>query len=280
MTRTRRTKAQLAEIDAAILHTAEEEKPISIRGLFYRVMSTGLVPKTEKGYRIVQRQSLKLRRSGELPYGWITDGSRLRLQADSYNSAQEALEHTARFYRQNLWHETGIHVEVWAEKDAIRGVVHPVTNEFDVPLMIARGFSSETFLHQTAEDINCSDAKTAVIYHLGDHDPSGVTAWNHIQSGLRQFTDTNVDLEFHRLAVTTEQIEELSLPTRPTKATTHGRGFEGDSVEVDAIPSTALRRLVREAIEQWIDPHQMDIVRQVEESERSILMNLHRGLAS
>jgi hypothetical protein len=144
--RHRRTKAELAEIDDAIYEIAEAEEPVTVRGLFYRVMSRGLVPKTEQGYSVVQRQALKMRRNGELPYGWITDGSRLRLKPRSFTSAQAALENTAQMYRRDLWIDQEMHVEVWCEKDAIRGVVVPVTAQYDVPLMISRGYSSETFL--------------------------------------------------------------------------------------------------------------------------------------
>ncbi len=84
--RYRRTKSELAKIDAAIFDIAEEEQPVTVRGLFYRVMSRGLVPKSENGYAVVQRQALKLRRAGELPYGWITDGSRLRLKPATWSS--------------------------------------------------------------------------------------------------------------------------------------------------------------------------------------------------
>jgi hypothetical protein len=48
--RHRRTQAELAEIDAAIYDIAEADRPCTIRSLFYRVMSRGLVPKTEQGY--------------------------------------------------------------------------------------------------------------------------------------------------------------------------------------------------------------------------------------
>jgi hypothetical protein len=137
--RYRRTKAELAEIDAAIYEIAEAEEPVTVRGLFYRVMSLGLVPKTEQGYSVVQREVLKMRCRGELPYGWITDGSRLRLKPRTFSNAQAALENTAEMYRRALWTDQDTHVEIWAEKDAIRGVIYPVTAEYDVPLMIARG---------------------------------------------------------------------------------------------------------------------------------------------
>lgn len=152
--RQRRTRDELAAIDGTIYRIAEMEKPVSVRGLFYRVMSKGLVPKSESGYNVVQRQALKMRRRGDLPYGWITDGSRIRLKHLTWPGPQAALMYTAMTYRRQLWDNQNVHVEVWAEKDAIRGVIEPATRLYDVPLMIARGFASDTFLFETAEEIN------------------------------------------------------------------------------------------------------------------------------
>lgn len=272
--RQRRTNAELATIDAAIYEIAEQERPVSIRGLFYRVMSRGVVPKSEKGYKVVQRQALKMRRAGTLPYNWITDGSRLRLQPDTWDSASQALEVTAHMYRRALWVDQPVHVEVWSEKDAIRGVVWPVTNQYDVPLMIAKGFPSETFLHETAEEIT-GKGKTAVVYHLGDHDPSGVSAWEGIQRKLRDFVPNHIDLTFERLAVTPEQIDQLNLPTRPTKQSdSRAKKFVGDSVEVDAIPTSTLRSIVSDAIERWIDPETLRITKEAERSEKQVLRRI------
>ncbi len=275
--RYRRTNAELDGIDQAIYEIAEMEEPVTVRGLFYRVMSRGLVPKSEQGYSVIQRRALKMRRAGELPYGWITDGSRLRLKPRTFSNAQAALENTAQMYRRDLWINQGRHVEVWTEKDAIRGVVSPVTARYDVPLMISRGFSSETFLYETAEDIN-DEGNPAVIYQLGDHDPSGVAAWDDIRRKLREFVDDDIDLTFERIAVTPEQITELDLPTRPTKQSdTRAKKFIGDSVEVDAIPSSTLRDLVRDSIEKWIDRGLLSITKVAERSERTILARIAEG---
>lgn len=48
--RYRRSKAELDDINAAIYTIARAEEPVTVRGLFYRVMSRGLVPKSEQGY--------------------------------------------------------------------------------------------------------------------------------------------------------------------------------------------------------------------------------------
>jgi hypothetical protein len=274
--RRRSTKAELAEVDNAIREIARAEKPITIRGLFYRLVSRALVPKTDKadddtpsGYGIVQREVLKMRREGRLPYRWITDGTRLRLEPETYTSAQAALENTARMYRRDLWIDQRVHVEIWCEKDAIRGVIYPVTAEYALPLMIARGYSSETFLYETAEEIN-AEGNPTVIYQLGDHDRDGVRAWNHIQRKLGEFVYEHIDLTFERIAVTEEQIIDLDLPTRPDKTDS---GF-GQCVEVDAIPTPILRELVSESIERHIDADQLAITQAAEESEREVLARI------
>jgi hypothetical protein len=57
-----------------------------------------------------------------------------------------ARESSNRFLRV----DADAYVEVWLEKDALSGVVLPVTSMYDVPLMVARGYASLSFLHSAA----------------------------------------------------------------------------------------------------------------------------------
>ena len=265
--RTRRTKVEIGELQDAILAVCEADHPLSVRGVFYRVMSAGAVAKTEKAYAAVQREVLKLRRAGVLPYEWIADGTRWHIKSPSWNNVETALEDAATSYRRALWHDQDVYVEVWSEKEAISSIVAPITDAWDVPLMIARGFASESFLWQTAATIR-TVGKPTIVYNLGDHDPSGLAAWEHVQRRLRDFAP-DVPIVFERLAVTPGQIVELGLPTRPTKKSdSRSKTFVGESVEVDAIPTSVLRRIVENAIVGWIDEHALDVTRLAEESER------------
>jgi hypothetical protein len=268
--RRRSTRAQVEDLESAIYAVADAEKPCTIRGVFYRIMSQKLVPKSEQGYRQVQNRILLMRRGGLLPYGWISDGTRWSIKPRTWSGVEDVLADTAAFYRRALWNDQNVHLEIWSEKDAIRSVVSPVTAQFDVPLMVARGFASESFLYETAQDI-IADDKYTVIYQLGDHDPSGVAAWEHTRQKLIDFAP-DLEFEFERLAVTPEQIGEYDLPTRPTKQSdSRAAKFVGDSVEVDALPSPVLRDLVRGAIERWIPSEALRIHRIAEDSERLIL---------
>lgn len=274
--RTRRTRAEVEALQGAILEVTEEDHPLTVRGVFYRVVSLGEIPKTEKGYDAIQREVLKLRRSGELRYDYIADGTRWRLKSRSWDSVEDALYDAAVSYRRALWHEQDVYVEVWSEKDAISNIVSEITDEWDVPLLVARGFASESFLWSTAREMRAAK-RPAVVYQLGDHDPSGVAAWEHVQDRLRAFAP-DVPITFKRLAVTPEQIVDLELPTRPTKASdSRARNFIGESVEVDAIPTSILQRLVADAIESHIDPVALHATRVAEASERAGLLALAGG---
>jgi hypothetical protein len=170
-------------------------------------------------------------------------------------------------YRRAIWRDEPVYVEFWIEKDALAGTIYDVTAEFDVPLMVARGYSSITFLHSAAEAI-VATGKPAFIYQLGDWDPSGQDAADHIERKLREYAP-GIPIHFEKLAVTPQQIAEWALPTRPTKLTdSRAKRWTGDSVELDAIPPGQLRRLVRSAIERHISPDRLRVIEVAEQSER------------
>jgi hypothetical protein len=269
-TRMRRTNGELAEVDVAILQAVATETPVTVRGVFYRVVSAGAVEKSEKGYGAVQRRLLHLRRTGQVSYSTITDGNRLRMKPDSWSGVDKMLSDVAISYRRALWNDQDAAVIVMSEKDAISGVVYPVTAEYDVELCITRGYSSETFTHSIAQTVKYNNAvgKKTFVYQLGDHDPSGVDGWRSFGQRVQAFAP-GADVEFERIAVTPEQIDELRLPTRPTKASdSRAAKFVGESVEVDAIPASTLRQIVRDAIEQHLDRSRLALTRAVEAQER------------
>jgi hypothetical protein len=253
-------------------------KPMTVRQVFYQATVAGVVEKSEAGYNKVQTDLVQMRRSGALPYDWLADNTRWQRKPRSFNSVQHALNDTARFYRKSLWADADAYVEVWLEKDALAGVVMPVTSDYDVPLMVARGYASLSFLHSAAEYIGEIDVPT-YIYHLGDFDPSGVNAGEKIEQTLKEMAP-HAEIHFKRIAVTPWQIENFDLPTRPTKTTdTRSKGFGSISVELDAIEPDLLRSLVRDHIERHLPARQFEILKVAEASERDLLKGLVREIA-
>ena len=272
----RRTRATKAEVEArreALLDIIEAGRPMTVRQVFYQATVRGLVEKAESGYGKIQTDLTRMRRAGELPYNWLADNTRWQRKPRTFSGVEEALKATAAFYRKNLWADADCYVEIWLEKDALSGVIYPVTSMYDVPLMVARGYASLSFLHTAAEYIDSLDVP-AYIYHLGDFDPSGVNAGEKIEETLRELAP-DADIYFERIAVTPAQINAWDLPTRPTKTSdTRSKGFGNISVELDAIEPNTLRNLVQETIEQHLPQKQFKMLKAAERSERDIISRL------
>src|SRR5262245_2108913 len=204
--RTRSTQAEVAARREALLDIIAAGRPMTVRQVFYQATVRGLVEKAESGYGKVKTDLIIMRRAGELPYDWLADNTRWQRKPRTFNGVEEALKATAAFYRKSLWTDADAYVEIWLEKDALAGVVYPVTSMYDVPLMVARGYASLSFLHSAAEAINDLDVP-AYIYHFGDFDPSGVNAGEKIEETLRELAP-DAEIEFERIAVTPQQIAD------------------------------------------------------------------------
>jgi hypothetical protein len=242
-----------------------------VRQVFYQCVVRGLIEKEEAQYKRVAKALADLRRSGRMPYNWLADATRWMRRPPVNDSLMQAIQETARFYRRDALTRSDRYIEVWLEKEALSGVVIGATEQFDVPLMVSRGFASLSFIHSSAINIKY-EARPATIYHLGDFDPSGQTAAKTIRDDLLEMSGRD-DLEFVQLAVLPEQIKNWDLPTRPTKkkGNCHAKNWEGDSVELDAIHPGVLRQLVSDAITDHLPLEEIHALRVAEESERDAL---------
>lgn len=272
--RPRRLKSDIAYIRRSLWEIVREQQPMTVRQVFYQAVSRGVVEKKESEYKgTVGRLLKEMRLDDELAWDWIADNTRWMRKPTSFNGTEEALQRTAKLYRRDLWADADAYVEIWLEKEALAGVLVDVTDVYDVPLMVSRGYSSLSYLHSAAETITAKD-KPAYLYYFGDHDPSGVDIPRNIQARLEEFAPW-ADVTFEVVAVTPEQIDQYSLPTRPTKKSdTRSKKFSGESVELDAIAPDDLRALCQSCIDRHSDQDRLAILKVAEESERSILMGM------
>jgi hypothetical protein len=246
-----------------------------------------VIEKTEKEYKQTVIRLLKdMRLSGEIHFDWIIDSSRITHETQTFDNLKDAVEQTAKYYRRSAMRESSSYIEIWCEKAALAGIIWDVAGVYDVPVIVSKGVPSLSQLYVSFKNIyRASDAgKECFLYQFGDHDPTGALVPEVIRDRMQWFcerwdcTPPNVE----RFAITEEQIAEHNLPTRPTKrdGNTHANKFEGDSVELDALPSAVLRDLVRDCIEQHITPQQLGALREAEESEPETLVQWGREIPS
>lgn len=271
--RRRRTKADMDCLREAVLAVLNAEGCMTLRGLYYQLVSRGDIEKTEAQYDAIGRLCVQMRMDGSLPWRLLADSTRWMRKPDTYEGVQAALHEIAQNYKRALWSDAPVTVEVWCEKDALAGVLLDVTADWDVPLMVTRGFPSLSFLQESVTALAWT-GKPAFIYYAGDHDPSGLAIDRNIQKRIADFAP-DADITFERVAVLPWQIEQWGLPTRPTKGSdTRARNFIGESIEVDAIPSRTLKSIIEGCIRQHITEEYYDAAMAVEQSERDTLLDI------
>ena len=279
--RRRATRDEMSTRRRRIKEIVGRDQPMTVRQVYYQAVVHGIVGKAETDYDKIQDILTDLRRSGGIPYEWIIDEGRYARQPYAVEGIFQALNDTRRNYRKDPWQETFEYVQIWVEKNALVGVLEPITREYDVPLMAAVGYSSISFLHEAAIDLshlNCP----IYIYQLGDLDPSGTQAAEAIEKDLRGFAP-EADIHFERIAITPEQITELGLEAalRPTKRQDPRYRWFTDryrnidmlqggrlSCELDAIRPTDLRDLVRRTIERHLPRDRLDVMNACGEQEK------------
>lgn len=246
--------------------------PLTVRQVFYQLSSRDKVEKSEKGYRQTANHLKEMRFKGVIPFGYFADNSRYQIKPDSFGNMEDYLNLMQDYYRRDFWQAQSVYIEIWVEKDALRSVFAPITQRYDVPLMVAKGYSSLTFLYEAAENIKHQqrNGKDVHIYQFGDHDPSGLNAADKIHETLSVLCD---GITYERIALTPEQIAKYNLPTRPTKKSdTRAKMFTDEqSCELDALPPDILRELIRKCIEQHIDQKQLERHKAIESAERETL---------
>jgi hypothetical protein len=263
----------------AIFAIVEDQQPMTARAVFYQAEVKGVVAKDHSGYKMVVADLKILRRSGRMPYEWIVDTTRSENHPRTHESPTAALQYASRTYWKSLWTDADCLVQIWLEKAALEGVIEPVTHEYDVSLMVARGYGSLSFLHRAAMDLDAE--RPTFIYYLGDHDPSGENAGEVTEERLRELAADPDLIHFKRIAVTPQQIEKWNLPTRPTKTSdSRARNFVDDdgeqrpSVELDAIEPRRLRAMVKACILHHQPQKVFDKLERQQKRERVELLRL------
>jgi hypothetical protein len=282
--RSRRSQARIEQLDRQILQVLQADQPQSVRHVFYRMTDPRLpepVEKSDRGYRHVQDRCVKLRRSGVLPYGWITDASRRGYFTNTYRSAEDFIRSVAGQYRGDLWQHSDWYCEVWVESRSIAGVIQQDCEELAVSLYPAGGFSSITLAYEAAQYINAVvEDRTVNILYIGDYDPAGVLIDVAIERELRKHLDSDIILIFDRIGITEQQIKDHDLPSKPRKSGDRRSLQVESTVEAEAMPAHILRELLRAEIECLLPEHALSVTKVAEQSEREHIIRMAAFLSS
>lgn len=238
------------------------QQPMTIRQLFYRLVSAALIPNDRKHYQLVSRMMTKARDDGRIPFEYITDRSRPEYKPNVWDDANGYAQAVQRSYRKDYWATQPNHVEIWVEKDAIIGSIQDVTDELGVTVRVGRGFLSTTRANEIANFFDTID-KPITVFYLGDHDPSGQEIerdlYRRVHGYQLRHRGHDVDgFALKRLAIFNSDIAKFNLPPlrikqSDTNAERFRQQYGNQAVELDALPPDVLRKRIKDAVENLID---------------------------
>lgn len=254
---------------------SEYDQPLTVRQIYYRLVAGQIIDNNLKSYKRICKILGDARKCGLVLFDDIVDRTRVPIKSSSWNGLKSFLDTVKKAYRREKWLKQENWVEVWLEKDALSGVFEPITDKYDVYLVIGRGYPSLSALNDAARRFP-EDKPTTILY-FGDFDPTGEDIPRSIKSNLSECFGKRVNLE--RIAITSADVEEYNLPPAPTKRSDpRSSGFvqkHGDvAVELDALPPDVLQEKIESSIKRHIDIEQFEQDVKLEEKERIRLRKL------
>jgi hypothetical protein len=162
---------------------------MTLRQLYYALISGGAIPKVESEYARLKRIMRDLREDGTVPWGWLVDHTRAVFEPRTWDGIEGLLKDSAKLYRRDLMRQQKVAIQVWAESDSIGSVITEVTDRYCIPTFIGRGYAARGYLWSAARDaVEAHGAgKQVHILHVGDHDPSGVDIFRDVEETLRLY---------------------------------------------------------------------------------------------
>jgi len=251
---------------------------MTLRQLYYQLVSSAIIPNETKEYAKLSTLLTEARMYGYIDWDFIEDRIRVPKKHGEWDDIPDIVNSAIASYRRNRWIDQDNYLEVWVEKDALSGVLQPITEKYHVHLMVNRGYSSASAMHDASIRFKRQEqnGKETFILYLGDHDPSGMDMVRDIQERLETFGST---VEVKRIALNMEQIEQFSPPPNPAKITDprakkYIAEFGATSWELDALSPRDLNELLDSQIQALMDIEKYNHWCRLEEHEKQELVRL------
>jgi hypothetical protein len=230
-----------------------KDMAITLRQLYYQFVARGVIPNSVASYNKLGALINDGRMAGLISWTAIEDRGRNLMGLNHFPTPEAAISAARAEYRIDLWADQPFRPEVWVEKAALEGVIGSICNALRVDFFACRGYNSQSEQWRAGRRFARYIAKgqRPIVFHLGDHDPSGIDMTRDNRERLSLFAGTPVTVV--RLALNMPQIEELKPPPNPAKNTDsryadYRAAFGDESWELDALNPRAIQALIEEAI--------------------------------
>lgn len=249
---------------------------LNLRQLYYQFVSRDLIPNTNKSYDNLGAIISDARLAGLIDWEAIEDLTRRLRKNSHWSSPDQIVQACSEQYRIDRWKSQRVRPEVWIEKDALVGIIDGVCEEWDVPFFSCRGYTSQSAMWEAGQRLRTyiRRGQQPVIFHFGDHDPSGLDMTRDIADRLSMFVGRPVNVK--RIALNWDQVEEYQPPPNPAKTTDsrfeeYRREHGEESWELDALEPSVIVDLVRQSVTEIMDTDNWNEAVHVERQQREEL---------
>jgi hypothetical protein len=268
----------IVQANRIIVDYQKQGLTLTLRQLYYRFVAGALIPNQQKEYKKLGSTINDGRLAGLIDWDAIEDRGRSLNDITAWSNPAEIIRAAANGYAIDLWQGQRYRVEVWVEKQALEAVIEDAAKPLACPSYACKGYVSQSEMWRAANRLKRYEraGQTAVIIHLGDHDPSGVDMTRDIRDRLVMF---GAHVQVKRIALNMDQIQQYNPPPNPAK-TTDSRSMEyiaqhgEESWELDALEPAVLRSLIQKTILSYRDNTKYDLRVARQETERKQLLEV------
>jgi len=276
---------QLQVIDHAnqiLEEYSREGYNLTLRQLYYQFVARGIFDEnSQKTYKRLGAIVNDARLAGLIDWDHIEDRTRSLYEFPSWDSPEEIIDSAARSFNMDLWEDQGYRPEVWVEKEALAGVIAKACQKWRIPYFSCRGYTSQSEQYRAGKRMAriSSRGQIPIVFHFGDHDPSGCDMTRDNSDRLAMFADEGIQVV--RLALNMDQVREFNPPPNPAKFTDsrcigYIKEYGYSSWELDALSPRVLESLLDAAIDDIVDRPVFEEAKQRVEDEREILNEISR----
>lgn len=266
----------IAGVNAIIEEYQKQGLTLSVRQIYYQFVSRGWIANKDSEYNRLQSVINDGRIAGLISWTAIEDRNRSLMGLRTYDQPSDVIRAAKVGYRIDKWEGQPWRPEVWIEKAALEGVISSICNELQVDFFSCRGYSSQSEQWRAGQRFAeyVKKGQRPIVFHLGDHDPSGIDMTRDNRERLSMFAGVPVTVQ--RLALNMPQVEQYSPPPNPAKlsdsrAADYVAQYGDESWELDALSPVVIRDLIRDAIMLVRDEAKWDAALKEEEIDKEEL---------
>lgn len=236
---------------------------MTLRQLYYQMVARNLIENNKGTYDRLGSAVSDGRLAGLISWTALEDRTRRLLGYQTYDNPAEAIRSSASNYRLDKWAGQRFRPEVWVEKEALIGVIGDICSKLEVDFFACKGYNSQSEQWRAGRRFAryIQQGQTPIVFHLGDHDPSGLDMTRDNRDRLSMFA--GVDVLVVRLALNMDQIRQWNPPPNYAKPSDsrygdYQREYGDECWELDALAPPVIHDLIRGAIKPLRDEKMWD----------------------